>query len=200
MPSNFSGTWNLLSSDNVEGYMRALGRREGPCGASARPRVQFGAEAAGLACWSDSLRPLTCIRASPESYYGFSGSPTSPPSSILCPPERPSDCRRSPTSVRLPVLQSSRLSPHPLVSRIPLFSTRPAVSWSLPSFLSQFASLSVLSSVRQCPVHAARLLSHRGLPSRWGRRWRRPPRRESRGHDGVPHGCRGGAPTRSPSR
>ncbi|XP_010848219.1 PREDICTED: retinoid-binding protein 7 [Bison bison bison] len=24
MPSNFSGTWNLLSSDNVEGYMRAL--------------------------------------------------------------------------------------------------------------------------------------------------------------------------------
>ena len=44
-----------------------------------------------------------------------------------------------------------------------------------------------------------RFLSHRGLLSRWGRRWRRPPRRESRGHDGVPHGCRGGAPTRSPS-
>ena len=122
----------------------------------ARPRVQFGAEAAGLACWSVSLRPLTCTRVSPASYYGFTGSPTSPPSSILHPPERPSDCRRSPTSVRLPVLQSSRLSPHPSVSRIPLFSTRLAVSWSLPSFLAYSASLSALSSVRRCPVHAAK--------------------------------------------
>ena len=50
MPSDLSGTWNLLSSDNVEGYMRALGRREGPCGASSsatRP-VRGGGRRAGM--------------------------------------------------------------------------------------------------------------------------------------------------------
>ena len=66
------------------------------------------------------------------------------------------DCRWSSTSDRLPVLQSSRLFPQPSASRIPLFSTRLTVSWSLPSFLSQSAILSVLPSVRRCPVHAAK--------------------------------------------
>lgn len=30
MPVDFSGTWNLHSSDNFEGYMLALGRQRGP--------------------------------------------------------------------------------------------------------------------------------------------------------------------------
>ena len=75
MPSDLSGTWNLLSSDNVEGYMRALGRREGQCGGRGAgvfwfwPRVWFGAEAAGLACWSQTVvglpPPTVCQSFSP---------------------------------------------------------------------------------------------------------------------------------------
>ena len=157
----------------------------------ARPRVQFGAEAAGLACWSVSVRPLTCTRVSPASYYGFTGSPTSPPSSILHPPERPSDCRRSPTSVRLPVLQSSRLSP---ILRSPASPCSPRV-WPSPGPSRPFSPTPPVCLPSPLSAGARstrpRLLSHRGLPSRWGRPWRRPPRRESWGHDGVPHGCRG---------
>lgn len=48
MPSDLSGTWNLLSSDNVEGYMRALGRRKGQCG---------GASDSGRASGSGRRRP-----------------------------------------------------------------------------------------------------------------------------------------------
>lgn len=31
MPADLSGTWNLLSSDNFEGYMLALGRTLALC-------------------------------------------------------------------------------------------------------------------------------------------------------------------------
>ena len=65
MPADLSGTWNLLSSDNLEGYMLALGRAGGPCGGlGLRPRVRLRAEEAGLACGSVSLSPLTLVRPS----------------------------------------------------------------------------------------------------------------------------------------
>lgn len=46
MPADLSGTWNLLSSDNFEGYMLALGRAGGSAPPTGSPGV--GAEAAGL--------------------------------------------------------------------------------------------------------------------------------------------------------
>lgn len=74
MASDLRGTWNLLSSDNVELHA-GLGSGEGHVRGSLqlRPRVQFGAGGPGAACWSVSLRPLTCTRV--QSYYGFTGPP-----------------------------------------------------------------------------------------------------------------------------
>lgn len=62
MPVDLSGTWNLHSSDNFEGYMLALGRRRGPrrAGAVEGPsRPSRGRGQGDRACPSVSRCKLT---------------------------------------------------------------------------------------------------------------------------------------------
>lgn len=192
MASDLRGTWNLLSSDNVEGYMRALGRREGPCGGLRLGHASgSGRRRPGLPAGPSPCVPSPAPVCPPSLTTGSPGPPLPHPrlSSIPLnvhltvvglPP--PSVCQSFSPAACPPILRSPaspcspRVWPSPGPSRP--FSPTPPVCLSSP--LSAGAR-----STRP------RLLSHRGLPSRWGRPWRRPPRRESWGHDGVPHGCRG---------
>ncbi|XP_064135995.1 retinoid-binding protein 7 [Loxodonta africana] len=85
-PADFRGTWNLLSNDNFEGYMLALGRQESP--------GQVGT-ARGCGLWSPSWGP-----GLGRSSVGLS---------VVCPHILP-----GPISLYPPLGQSSRVSPRSL--------------------------------------------------------------------------------------
>lgn len=58
MPADLSGTWNLLSSDNFEGYMLALGRTGGARATKGTPE---GALTTGLELRAKAAGPVVSV-------------------------------------------------------------------------------------------------------------------------------------------
>lgn len=172
MPADLSGTWNLLSCDNFEGYMLALGRA-----GLAWPSVSRGGRLPVPRYPRTPVR-LPLLRPSrPFSIPPHSVSQSPRPVSLLptiqCPPNPLSLHLRLPVPSPLPPSPRPPSSvPSPSILRTPL-SVPP--SFHLPGRPSV-----LLCPCRSLPARWPSLLSHRGQLRR------RPPRRRTRGSDPRP--------------
>lgn len=111
MPVDFSGTWNLHSSDNFEGYMLALGRQRGP-----RRGGAVGGGRARLGVGARATRPVR--RFSVADCPICASGVLRPPAHVLVhpPSPRPSVSRQSVRpAVRAPCLRSFCLPRLPFV-------------------------------------------------------------------------------------
>ena len=109
MPTDLSGTWNLLTSDNFEGYMLALGRRRGGGGAAGASAC-LGSGRGLVSLFPGAATPLPLLSACWSPHASVCRFP-----SLSCVP--PSTCPSTHSLVARPPVLLSLLSPSPPSAR-----------------------------------------------------------------------------------